>query len=423
MNIKENFRLELHNEIRKMAPSQAAVNWPGLLKYQGFEHCGTAYYLVRTNREPKGIQSYRPGRPEEILQVLQEVIAVMAAFHQQGLVCGGVSIGQLKTDSAGSILLQDPPVLNRLSPFLSGDYGFSLPAEVVKGAQWDRQSDVFSWGELAYKLFTGKEPFAADEPEDRAAKLVKGLVVNPRIFEPRLSEKLSQLILSCLAVEPRKRPTPEQLGKEYAALLAQGEGLVSAAAIKQFKAKSELYQKKQQSRERRWLWWRKHWMAVAAVTVVLVLLLSFFLTPKNSRITKETTPLEVVNYYFEGIKTVNVSLIDDTLYKVKDNLSEIMANIHVINATRKAAEYNIAGENAIKVVLEEFKLTKERETATAAQYKADYTIKLIAADEVNYLSREDRFYLNPVRKKWRITKITNLKQKRWTEKLIPAQTR
>ncbi|HYH03740.1 MAG TPA: hypothetical protein VEC37_11595, partial [Bacillota bacterium] len=272
---------------------------------------------------------------------------------------------------------------------------------------------------LAFKLLTGKEPFAADQPEDRVAKLLEGMVTDPRIFEPRLSEKFSKLMLSCLAADAKLRPAPADLLNQFNNLLATGACFAGADEVKIFTERSAAYHKQQQSRERLWLWWRKHGKVVAVAMVGAVVLMTLMLSPKKERITEKTTPLEVLNYYFTAIKTVDVSLMDETVYRAKNSLSDIMGNIHVINATQKANQFKQSNEDAIKVVIEGFELKKERETAAVADYKVKYMIKFVSSQEINHLTREDWFHLNPVGKKWRITQINIVKQKRWIKKLTP----
>lgn len=419
-DLKDIFRFELHQDIQRLARDEAAVNSPGLLKYCGFERCGEHFYLVRESAVGEGLADYRPDSPEAALGVLQQLLAIMAAYHQQELVAGGFCLGQLKIGNAGKVLVQDPWVINHLSKFLSGDYDFSLPAEVVKGGEWSRLSDVFSWGELAYKLLTGHDPFAANRPEDRAAKLLEGIVTDPRIFEPRLSEKISQLIQSCLAADAKLRPHPVALAQQFNTMLADGACFASADEVKIFTERSAAHHKKQQSRERLWFWWRKHGRVATIITIGVTVLLTLMLVPKEERISEKATPWEVLNYYFTAIKTVDVSLMDETIHKAKNSLTDIMGNIHVINVSRKANRF-VQGdedENAIKVTIEGFEVTNKHETATAADYNVKYTLKFITAQEINYLAREDRFHLNPVGKKWRITRIDIYKEKRWTKKLI-----
>jgi serine/threonine protein kinase len=416
-NLKEGFRLELHNDIRKLAAEEAKVQVAGLIQYQGLEKIDGDFYLVRKNgKDYTGIERYQSLSLAKAIPVLLHLAKVMDAYHRQGLILGGLSPGLLQCNPAQEVLLQDPPVINHLAKLLEGKYEFSLPVEVIKGQSWGAEADVFSWGELAYRLLTGEAPFAAAQPEDRAAKVIAGLVIDPRNIQPQLSEACSRLIMSCLAIEPQRRPTTAELLRQWEALVSRKKCLAPAEEVILFEEKAALHRKRQQSRERFRLWWRKYGLTWCGISGAVIVLLLIVFAPKQTILSSRTTPDEVVNYYFQAIRTVNVPLLDETIHRPKNDLSEVISNIHVINASRKANEMQFNGENAIKVRVEMLNIQKERATPAAVAYRVKYRIKFDMANEINYLSREDRFRLTPVRRVWRITKINILKQKRWSKK-------
>jgi hypothetical protein len=417
-NLKEAFRLELHNEIRQLAAGEAVVQVPGLIQYQGLEKVDENFYLVRKDvKDSVGIGHYQPANLSDAVSALLQIVQIMDAYHRQGVVLGGLSPGQLQFSPSGKVLLQDPPVINHLAKLLEGDYGFTLPVEVIKGQAWSVKSDVFSWGELAYRLLTGEAPFAAVQPEDRAAKVITGILIDPRNIQPQISEAFSRLILACLAVEPQRRPTTAELLQQLGTLFNQKKCLAAAAEAALYEGKAVLYRKRQKSQEQFRLWWRKHGLTWCGIGGAVVILLLIFLAPKHSTLSPRTTPAEVINYYFKAVRTVDVSLLDETIYKTKNDLSDILSNIHVINATRKANEMQLGGKDAISIQMEALNLKKEQATAAAVVYQAKYKVKFVMTNEINYLSREDRFELTPVHRVWRITKITILKQKRWNQKI------
>jgi serine/threonine protein kinase len=421
-NLKEGFRLELHNEIRKLATAEATVRTSGVIQYQGLEKVDGEFYLIRKNaKEYLGIRPYQPTTLSDTVRVLLQIAQIMDVYHRQEVVLGGLSPGQLQLSPAPAdkVLLQDPPVINHLAKLLEGDYEYSLPVEVIKGQAWGVKADVFSWGELAYRLLTGEAPFAAAQPEDRSAKVIAGMVIDPRNIQPRLSEAFSRLISACLAVEPQRRPTTGELLHELDTLVSQKKCLAATEEVALFEEKAALYRKRQQSQERFRLWWRKQGLTWCGIVGAIVILGLTIFAPRETTLSPRTTPDTVINYYFKAIRTVNVSLLDETIHRTKNDLSDIISNIHVINTSRKANEMRLNGADAIKIEIEGLSLNKEQATAAMVVYQAKYKIKFVMAGEIEYLSREDRFKLTPVRRVWRITKIDKLKEKRWTIKLKP----
>jgi serine/threonine protein kinase len=420
-NLKETYRLELHNEIRKLAAEEAGVEALGLIQYQGLEKVEGQFYLVRKNEKDHiGLKPCQSVSLAGMIPILLQLVKIMDAYHRQGVVLGGLSPGLLQQDQTGEVVLQDPPVINHLAKLLEGNYEYSLPVEVIKGEPWGVKADIFSWGELAYRLLTGEAPFAAAQPEDRAAKVIAGMVIDPRNLQPKLSAALSRLISASLSIEPGRRPAAAELLRQLKALAAEKNCLASDEEVALFEERALLNRKRQQSRERFQLWWRKYGLTWCGVGGAALILLLTFLAPRKTVLTSQTTPDQVVDYYFQAIRTVDVSLLDETIHRTKNDLSEIVSNIHVINASRKANEMNLGGEDAIKIQIAALKIKKERVTAETVVYLVNYRINFVMANEIQYLSREDRFKLTPVRQVWRITQINKLKERRRTKKITPS---
>jgi hypothetical protein len=416
LNIKESYRLELHNDIRKIGAAEETVAHPGLLKYNGLEKYEDGYYLTRTGSKQEGIAPYQPGDLEAISRDLLAIARMMDAYHRKGSVLAGISLGQLKTGPGGELRLQDPPVINHLSRMLGEPYFFNMPPEVIKGAAWGERSDVFSWGDLAYRLLTGEDPFRAGKSEDRAAKILEGMTIDPRNFECRLSGALSRMIMNCLAPDPNQRPKIATLVGELDGLIQGNQYQATPEVAGLFEERAVVNRRRQQSREKIWMWWRKYGVTALITVAVIAVLVLMGMNRGTPRITSRNKPLEVLNYYFKGIRDVDVSLMDETLYKAKNSLSDTIGNIHVINVSRKANELNMK-DDAIKVTVEGLTLEKQAETAESVVYSAKYIVKFIMPAQMQYIDRDDQFTLRPVRKVWRITGIKVLRSKMRTVKL------
>ena len=95
-----------------------------------------------------------------------------------------------------------------------------MSPEQAKGEQIDQRSDVYALGILAYEALVGQPPFLGDTP---MTVLVKHIKDPPPQFirEGALREvphELEELVLQCLAKDPRQRP---QTTAELAAKLAR----------------------------------------------------------------------------------------------------------------------------------------------------------------------------------------------------------
>jgi len=404
---KDNNRREILTGVQQKIAEQAQINETGLLKYRDFIREGEDYYLIRSETELNG-QAFTPASLEDACRGLLRILKIMNAFHRQGRAIGGLSRGMLWQDGAGELVLQDPLVMNYLSSWIGGtDYRYDLSPEVIRGEAWGKAADVYSWGVIAYQLLTGTHPFNARNDADRIAQVLRGKVVEPRTLQPYLSPELSGLIVKSLSVDPGERPTLETIITELSRLIDNQRCIVSGAEAQAYSAKAGQSLKRHQSREKVWLWFRRY--GVICLTVLAVLAVGIFLTLEfraEPVITKEHTPAQVVNFYFEAVRTNNVPLMGETLHKAKNSLEGMVSNIHVMNV-QMASE--VTPEGRLKIVIDELQIKPILETAEKYQYDIVYKLHINMGKKTQYMEREDRFTLKPVRNIWRITEIEVLK--------------
>ncbi|HEY6005806.1 MAG TPA: serine/threonine-protein kinase, partial [Anaeromyxobacter sp.] len=81
-----------------------------------------------------------------------------------------------------------------------------MAPEIVEGRDADARSDLFSLGTILYWLATGKLPFAAPNPTAILRRVLEGDFEDPRTVDARVPDPLAELVASCLAVDPDRRP-------------------------------------------------------------------------------------------------------------------------------------------------------------------------------------------------------------------------
>jgi eukaryotic-like serine/threonine-protein kinase len=87
--------------------------------------------------------------------------------------------------------------------FTLGTLGYMAP-EVLAGSASDARADVYALGVILYELFAGRPPFVGDPPALEHAHLALR-PPRPGLFAP-VPRAIEELILSCLAKEPDRRP-------------------------------------------------------------------------------------------------------------------------------------------------------------------------------------------------------------------------
>lgn len=417
---RESLRKEIQRDLREIVEEEKAIKVAGLIKYINMEKYQDGYYLVRENSHSLSLKNVANGNIEETCQALLQVLKTIQVYHRDGIALGGISIGLIKQGGKNSYYLQDPLILNYLWKSLEGIYQIERSPEVVEGHNWSMESDIFSWGVSAYQLLTGVEPYRADTQGDKVAKILRASVIPLNDLKPELSSLLNKLIMSCLNKNPFKRPKVENLISQLTKLLENQLVVLDKAEAKKQQERAVANRAKFRLQESLWLWFRKYGKIAGISSGIIIVLIWLFMGSKSKpTITASATPDQVLNYYFEGVKTVNVLLVDEAIYKAKNNFSNLVSNIHVLNTTNKATDPG-AIDNQIKIAIEGLQLEKLSEKPEEVKYHVDYRVKIAAPRVVEYLERNDEYTLKPVKKVWRITEIKVLHQKNWKEELKPA---
>lgn len=416
---RESLRKEIQKELREIVEEEKSIKTAGLIKYINMEKYQDGFYLVRENSSSLKLKTVVSGNIEESCRALLHVLKIMQIYHRDGIALGGISLGLIRQEGKNGYYLQDPLILNYLWKSLEAAYQIERSPEVIGGYSWSIESDIFSWGAAAYHLLTGMEPYAAATSEEKVAKILRTSVIPLNDRKPEISSLLNKLIISCLNKDPLKRPKVENLISQLTKLLEDQAITVSEAEAKKNQERANLNLKKFKFWEYLWLWFRKYGkVTVICLGIFLILTWMFWGSKPKPTITTAATPDKVINYYFEGVKTINVQLVDEAVHKAKNDLSQMVSNIHVLNTTNKAAAPG-STKYLIKITIEGLKLEKLSEKPEEVKYHVDYRVKINAPKVVEYLERNDEFILKPVKKIWRITTIKVLDQKNWKEKVKP----
>ena len=412
---RESFRKEMQRKIKEIVEEEKSINASRLIKYINLEKYQGGFYLVRGNSRQFSLRTVPIGAVEGTCQAILQALKIIQLYHREGLALGGISVGLIKEGGKNSYYLQDPLVINYLWKSLGPEYQIERAPEVIEGNEWSQESDIFSWGAVAYHLLTGVEAYSAATQEDKTAKILRSKVIPLNDLKPEISAGLNKLIISCLNKNPLKRPKVNSLIFELTKLVENQMVTISETEAKRLRERAGLNQKRFRFQERLWLWFRKYGKITGISLGIIIIVIWLFLGSKpEPTITAATTPAEVLNYYFEGVKKVDVDLVEEAIHKTKNNLSGMVSDIRVINATNKATDPR-AVTDQIKIDVEDLRVEKKSEKPGEIIYRVDYRIKITTPRGLEYLERQDEFTLEPVKRVWRITDIKILNQKNWKE--------
>jgi len=221
--------------------SACRVNHPNAVTVIDF---GIAYngiaYLVMELLEGYTLASEMAQRaifsPVRVAEILIPVCNVLSKAHQIGIVHRDIKPDNIflhKSEKSEIVKVVDFGIVKLISEVegfsqesltqtghLIGTPNYMAP-ERLQGLTYNGQSDVYSLGVIAYQMLCGTLPFLSDS--SNFFSLIGTILTQEpkplRELNPEISISLEQLVMSALAKDPEKRPTPNEFAEQLLLLL------------------------------------------------------------------------------------------------------------------------------------------------------------------------------------------------------------
>jgi serine/threonine-protein kinase len=151
-------------------------------------------------------------RPREALDILEGVLAGLAAAHAAGIAHRDVKPENVLLGDNHSIKVADFGLARLLSEathtktgLLIGTAAYLAP-EQVAGGRTDFRADVYAAGIMLFELLTGRQPYTGDTPLTVAYRHVNEVVPAPSSLVPGLPPALDSLVALATSRDPELRP-------------------------------------------------------------------------------------------------------------------------------------------------------------------------------------------------------------------------
>jgi serine/threonine-protein kinase len=163
----------------------------------------------------------REGRlpPGRAAWVALEAARGLAAAHRAGVVHRDLKPGNVLLGSDGRVVLTDFGVSRSIlggerdvTQGLAGTPDYMAP-EQLTGALVDGRADLYALGVVLFEMLTGRRAFEGPTPLVAAFARLSAPPPDPRSLEA-LPDDLALLVISCLALDPERRPaSAEEIGR------------------------------------------------------------------------------------------------------------------------------------------------------------------------------------------------------------------
>tara|TARA_B100001093_G_scaffold99755_1_gene91854 strand:+ start:161 stop:2245 length:2085 start_codon:yes stop_codon:yes gene_type:complete len=163
--------------------------------------------------------------PETALMLMLPIVDALARAHLAGIIHRDVKPENIMIRSDGSPVLMDfgiaqmvdMPTLTATGTML-GSPAHMAP-EVIDGTDIGAPADIFSVGTTLYWLISGALPFSGPNPSALFRRILETDYVPLIQRRPLTGRQIAQIIDSCLAKDPKDRPTAKELHSNIKSLL------------------------------------------------------------------------------------------------------------------------------------------------------------------------------------------------------------
>jgi LuxR family maltose regulon positive regulatory protein len=201
----ERFRAEGRNAAR--------VDHDGIARvYDYGEADGIAFLVMElVNGKPLStvLRREAPLRPDRVLDVVAQTARALHSAHEAGLVHRDIKPENLLLTPDGRVKITDFGIARVADqvPFtvagqVMGTVQYISP-EQVSGRPVTAASDIYSLGIVAYEALVGRRPFTGESPVAIALAQVNE---DPPPMPPGVPVPVRDLVLSCMAKDPARRP-------------------------------------------------------------------------------------------------------------------------------------------------------------------------------------------------------------------------
>lgn len=149
--------------------------------------------------------------PEQSLDVLEAILAGLAAAHRAGIVHRDLKPENILLAHDGRIKIGDFGLARAASQntatgrALLGTIAYLSPELVTRGLA-DARSDIYAVGIMLFEMLTGQQPFTGDEPMQIAFQHANEQVPLPSSVAPGVPEALDSLVHWATQRDPNLRP-------------------------------------------------------------------------------------------------------------------------------------------------------------------------------------------------------------------------
>ncbi|MGA2181895.1 MAG: protein kinase [Bryobacteraceae bacterium] len=210
----ETERQRMHDRLFREAQSAGVLSHPNIVTiYDIAEEDGMAYIFMEYVNGPtleKLLGAREPPARETLLSLLRQTAGALDYAHRKGIVHRDIKPANIMVHDSDIAKITDFGVARvasqqvTLSGTMMGTPNYMSP-EQVEGRSVDGRADQFSLAVVAYEIFTGEKPFAADHLPTLLYRIVREEPAPLARLNPTLAPQVDTVLRKALAKDPAER--------------------------------------------------------------------------------------------------------------------------------------------------------------------------------------------------------------------------
>jgi serine/threonine protein kinase len=209
-----NERQRMRDRLFREAQSAGMLSHPNIVTiYDIAEENGLAYIFMEFVNGPsleRLLEQPEPVAREKFLTILRQTAYALDYAHSKGIVHRDIKPANIMVHDDGQAKITDFGVAKIVSQQMTqtgammGTPSYMSP-EQVQGQTVDGRADQFALAVIAYEVFTGEKPFAADYLPTLLYRIVSEQPTAPHRLNPSIGPEVEAVLTRALAKDPRER--------------------------------------------------------------------------------------------------------------------------------------------------------------------------------------------------------------------------
>ena len=205
---------EFRRRFRAEGEAVGMLSHPNIVSVYDVSSSNQADFIVMELIDGITLKQYMEKRGylnwKETLHFAIQIAKALEHAHSRGLVHRDIKPHNVMVLKNGSVKVADFGIArvmsksNTLTKEALGSVHYISP-EQAKGGRVDNRSDLYSLGIVMYEMIAGRVPYDGESPVGIAIQHINGGAVPPSKINPGIPERLEQIILKAMALDPAER--------------------------------------------------------------------------------------------------------------------------------------------------------------------------------------------------------------------------